>query len=72
MQIQKSILHDMTQIQKNLKNSERNVPIPKTLEKTSVTTPTKTVQKTVKTAEEKNRIEKNSSIIPAMTDSSLK
>ncbi len=70
MQIQKSILHDMTQIQKNLKNSERNVPIPKTLEKTSVTTPTKTVQKTVKTAEEKNRIEKNSSIIPAMTDSS--
>ena len=43
----------------------------KTLEKTIIH-PTKTAKKTVKIAEEKNRIEEDSSIIPVMADSPSK
>ena len=46
----------MTQTQKTLKKNEKEVTIPKTLEKTIIH-PTKTAKKTVKIAEEKNRIE---------------
>ena len=49
----------MTQTQKTLKKNEKEVTIPKTLEKTIIH-PTKTAKKTVKIAEEKNRIEEDS------------
>ena len=61
----------MTQTQKTLKKNEKEVTIPKTLEKTIIH-PTKTAKKTVKIAEEKNRIEEDSSIIPVMADSPSK